>query len=83
MSYQAIFFDFGGVFTASPFHAITDFAIQIHGGGGVCQDFPLAAMFAGARALRLADGPDEVHLALVARAELAKYQKESREQGNR
>ena len=62
---------------------ITDFAIQIHGGGGVCQDFPLAAMFAGARALRLADGPDEVHLSLVARGELAKYQKESHEKGNR
>ena len=62
---------------------ITDFAIQVHGGGGVCQDFPLAAMFAGARALRLADGPDEVHLSLVARGELSKYQKESHEKGNR
>ena len=55
---------------------IIDFAIQIHGGGGVSEDFPLAAMFAQARALRLADGPDEVHLSLVARSELAKYQKD-------
>ena len=52
---------------------IIDFAIQIHGGGGVSGDFPLASMFANARVLRLADGPDEVHLGLVSRFELAKY----------
>ena len=52
---------------------IIDFAIQIHGGGGVSGDFPLASMFANSRALRLADGPDEVHLGLVSRFELAKY----------
>ena len=41
--------------------------------GGVCQDFPLAAMYAGIRTLRLADGPDEVHKMTIARAELRKY----------
>ncbi|WP_019634451.1 acyl-CoA dehydrogenase family protein [Actinomadura atramentaria] len=52
---------------------VLDTAIQIHGAGGVSDDFPLAAMWAGARTLRLADGPDEVHVRSVARAELAKY----------
>ncbi|GAC1440834.1 MAG: acyl-CoA dehydrogenase family protein [Solirubrobacteraceae bacterium] len=49
---------------------IVDRAIQIHGGAGVSEDFPLAAMYAGLRTLRLADGPDEVHKLSVARAEL-------------
>ncbi len=49
---------------------IVDRAIQVHGGGGVCQDFPLAAMYAGLRTLRLADGPDEVHKLSLARQEL-------------
>lgn len=52
---------------------VIDFAIQIHGGGGLSDDFPLAGAFASARSLRLADGPDEVHLGMVARLELAKY----------
>jgi acyl-CoA dehydrogenase len=52
---------------------VIDMAIQLHGGAGVSEDFPLAAAYAGARALRLADGPDEVHLNLVARVELAPY----------
>ena len=52
---------------------VIDMAIQLHGGGGLSQDFPLAEAFAGARSLRLADGPDEVHLGMVARAELKKY----------
>ncbi|HEV7649252.1 MAG TPA: acyl-CoA dehydrogenase family protein [Actinophytocola sp.] len=52
---------------------VIDMAIQLHGGAGVSDDFPLAAAYAGARALRLADGPDEVHLNLVARFELAPY----------
>jgi len=52
---------------------IIDWAIQAHGGGGVCQDFPLAWMYAWNRSLRLADGPDEVHRAQVARIELKKY----------
>lgn len=50
-----------------------DAAIQIHGGAGVSNDFPLAAMFAMARVLRLADGPDEVHRGMMARMEIAKY----------
>ncbi len=49
---------------------VIDRAIQAHGGGGVCDDFPLAAAWAGARILRLADGPDEVHLETIARIEL-------------
>jgi len=46
-----------------------------HGGGGVSNDFPLAGMFAGARSLRLADGPDEVHQRMVARYEYVKTAK--------
>jgi acyl-CoA dehydrogenase len=53
--------------------SVIDMAIQLHGAAGVTDDFPLAAAYSGARALRLADGPDEVHLNLVARAELAGY----------
>ena len=53
--------------------AVVDQAIQIHGGAGVSDDTPLAGLHAIARALRLADGPDEVHRAMVARVELAKY----------
>ncbi|WP_433786037.1 acyl-CoA dehydrogenase family protein [Actinomycetospora sp. CA-101289] len=49
---------------------VIDRAIQIHGGGGVSDDFPLAYAYAWARALRLADGPDEVHLRSVARQEI-------------
>jgi acyl-CoA dehydrogenase len=52
---------------------VVDRAIQVHGGGGVSEDFPLAAMYAHARTLRIADGPDEVHLMTIARRELAKY----------
>ncbi len=52
---------------------VVDFAIQLHGGGGMSDDFPLAAAFVGARTLRLADGPDEVHRGMVARLELGKY----------
>ena len=51
---------------------VLDRAIQAHGGGGVSDDFPLAAFWASARTLRLADGPDEVHRASVARLELKK-----------
>jgi alkylation response protein AidB-like acyl-CoA dehydrogenase len=47
-----------------------DAAIQTHGGGGVCQDFPLAQLFAAARTLRIADGPDEVHLTSLGKLEL-------------
>jgi acyl-CoA dehydrogenase len=50
--------------------SVIDRAIQIHGGAGVSSDFPLAQMYAGARTLRLADGPDEVHKLSLARHEL-------------
>ena len=53
---------------------IIDRAIQVHGGGGVTDDFPLAWAWAHLRTLRLADGPDEVHKRSIARIELAKYQ---------
>jgi acyl-CoA dehydrogenase len=49
---------------------ILDKAIQVHGGGGLSQDFPLAAAFAANRTLRFADGPDEVHKNALARNEL-------------
>jgi acyl-CoA dehydrogenase len=53
--------------------AIIDQAIQMHGAAGVSQDFPLAELFASIRTLRIADGPDEVHRALIAKLELGKY----------
>jgi acyl-CoA dehydrogenase len=56
---------------------IIDRAIQVHGGGGVSDDFPLAFMYAHMRTLRLADGPDEVHMLSVARQELRR-QREKR-----
>jgi acyl-CoA dehydrogenase len=49
---------------------VLDRAIQVHGGAGVSDDVPLASWYAGARTLRIADGPDEVHLMTVARQEL-------------
>ena len=49
---------------------IIDRASQIHGGGGVTDDFPLASFYAHQRTLRLADGPDEVHKRTIARVEL-------------
>ncbi|TXL67178.1 acyl-CoA dehydrogenase family protein [Zeimonas arvi] len=52
---------------------IIDWAIQAHGGGGVCDDFPLAYMYAHQRTLRLADGPDEVHRNAVAKLELGRH----------
>jgi acyl-CoA dehydrogenase len=52
---------------------ILDWAIQSHGAGGVSDDFPLAAMWAGNRTLRFADGPDEVHRSAIAKLELAKH----------
>ncbi|MEV7677006.1 acyl-CoA dehydrogenase family protein [Streptomyces sp. NPDC088341] len=52
---------------------IIDSAVQLYGAGGVSQDFPLAELWAAARTLRLADGPDEVHQRSLARRELKKY----------
>ncbi|HEV2705763.1 MAG TPA: acyl-CoA dehydrogenase family protein [Pyrinomonadaceae bacterium] len=54
---------------------VIDRAVQAHGGGGVSDDFPLASMWTQARTLRLADGPDEVHLESLARIELHKRNK--------
>ena len=54
---------------------VVDMAIQLHGGGGLSNEFPLAGAWTAARALRLADGPDEVHRGVVARLELARYGK--------
>jgi acyl-CoA dehydrogenase len=54
---------------------IIDMAMQLHGGGGLSEDFPLAAMWTNARALRLADGPDEVHRGVVARLEIGKHRR--------
>jgi acyl-CoA dehydrogenase len=52
---------------------VLDRAIQVHGGMGVSDDVPLASMWAHVRTLRLADGPDEVHLRSIARRELRRY----------
>ncbi|MER5671061.1 acyl-CoA dehydrogenase family protein [Pseudonocardia alni] len=72
--------EIAGIKVAVPQMALTviDRAIQVHGGGGLCGDFPLAAMFAHTRLLQLADGPDEVHRRTVARREL-KRQRATRE----
>ena len=52
---------------------VIDWAMQVHGGGGMCDDFPLAYSYACARTLRFADGPDEVHRNSIAKMELGKY----------
>jgi acyl-CoA dehydrogenase len=52
---------------------VLDWAIQAHGAAGVSDDFPLAAAWASARTLRLADGPDEVHRNQIAKMELGRY----------
>lgn len=52
---------------------VIDRAVQIHGAAGVSDDFPLASMWAHARTLRIADGPDDVHIRSVARRELGRY----------
>ncbi|WP_427918138.1 acyl-CoA dehydrogenase family protein [Streptomyces sp. cg40] len=58
-------------------HRVVDRAVQAHGAAGVSDDTVLARLYAITRALRIADGPDEVHLRTVARRELARYQEES------
>jgi acyl-CoA dehydrogenase len=60
------------IVTPSMAEWVIDKAIQTHGGGGVSQDFPLAQLWASARSLRFADGPDEVHKRSMARRELRK-----------
>ncbi len=52
---------------------VIDWAMQVHGGGGMCQDFPLAYFYTAARTLRFADGPDEVHRNAIAKIELGKF----------
>jgi acyl-CoA dehydrogenase len=52
---------------------VIDWAIQMHGGGGVSEDFPLAAAYAGVRTLRFADGPDEVHREQIGKLELGMH----------
>jgi acyl-CoA dehydrogenase len=51
---------------------VIDWAMQVHGGAGLCADFPLAYYYAQARTLRYADGPDEVHRNAIAKIELGK-----------
>jgi len=58
---------------------VIDWAMQVHGGGGMCDDFPLAAAYASARTLRFADGPDEVHRNAIAKWELGRYSVDKRE----
>jgi len=62
------------VAAANAVQRILDRAIQVHGGAGVSQDFPLAAMYQHVRVLRLADGPDEVHKRTIATAELRRWE---------
>jgi acyl-CoA dehydrogenase len=52
---------------------VIDWAMQVHGGAGVCDDFGLARAYANARTLRFADGPDEVHRNQIGKLELAKH----------
>ena len=52
---------------------VIDWAIQMHGAGGISEDFHLAAAYANARTLRFADGPDEVHREQIGKLELARY----------
>src|SRR5499427_7461375 len=54
---------------------VLDWAIQVHGGGGMSDDFPLAYLYAHSRTLRFADGPDEVHRNAIAKLELSKHLK--------
>ena len=68
------------VVAPSVLQKVVDMAIQIYGGEGLSQDTPLTAFFAQARALRLADGPDEVHKSMIAKLELSKngYRRQSK-----
>jgi acyl-CoA dehydrogenase len=61
------------VFVPNAMHRVVDRAIQVHGGLGVTSETPLEGMYRGARVLRLADGPDEVHRILIAKNVLKKY----------
>ncbi len=58
---------------------VIDQAVQMHGGAGVSQDFPLARMWTSVRTLRLADGPDAVHRRVISKSELKRYSNEGGE----
>jgi len=60
---------------------VIDRAIQVHGAGGLSDDWPLAQMYAHQRTLRLADGPDEVHKMTIARRELRRHDPDFRMDG--
>jgi acyl-CoA dehydrogenase len=61
------------IYVPAAYERVVDRAIQVWGAAGVTGDLPLAAMYQGARTLRLADGPDEVHRILVAKNVLRQY----------
>ncbi len=61
------------IFVPQAYHRVVDRAIQVWGAAGVSGDLPLAGMYQGARTLRLADGPDEVHKILIAKNLLKRY----------
>jgi len=61
------------IYVPAAYSRVVDRAIQVWGGAGVTGDLPLAAMYQGARTLRLADGPDEVHKILIAKNVLTRY----------
>jgi acyl-CoA dehydrogenase len=61
------------VFVPAAYSRVVDRAIQVWGAAGVSNDLPLAAMYMGARTLRIADGPDEVHRILIAKNVLGRY----------
>jgi acyl-CoA dehydrogenase len=62
------------VFVPEAYHRVVDRAIQVWGAAGVSNDLPLAGMYLGARTLRIADGPDEVHKVLIAKSILHRYE---------
>jgi len=62
------------IFVPAAYHRVVDRAIQVWGAAGVSNDLPLAAMYQGARTLRLADGPDEVHKILIAKNVIHRYE---------
>jgi len=71
------------IFVPAAYHRVVDRAIQVWGAAGVSNDLPLAGMYLGARTLRLADGPDEVHQILIAKNVLGRYERgESWDFGN-
>jgi len=63
------------LYVPSAYHRVVDRAIQVWGAAGVSSDLPLAQMYLGARTLRLADGPDEVHQILIAKSVLHRYER--------